>query len=53
MPKNLKKRYSSIEIDFLEIAKSMPPLYHTLPNQKFDIEKSEAVKWLMKQPETI
>ena len=39
MPKNLKKRYSSIEIDFLEIAKSMPPLYHTLPNQKFDMKK--------------
>lgn len=53
MPKNFKKRYSSVEMDFLEIAKKMPPSYHTLPNQKFDIKKSEAVKWLMKQPETM
>ena len=35
----------------LEIAKQMPPLYHTLPNKDFDIRKSEVVKWLISQPE--
>lgn len=27
----------------------MPPLYHTLPNESFDINKSEVVKWLLDQ----
>lgn len=35
----------------LEVAKKMPPLYHTLPGEEFDIYKSEAVKWLVSQPE--
>lgn len=35
----------------LEVAKKMPPLYHTLPNKEFDIKKSEVVKWLLEQPE--
>lgn len=36
---------------YLEVAKEMPPLYHTLPGEKFDIRKSEVVKWLLEQPE--
>lgn len=35
----------------LEAAKMMPPLYHTIPGEAFDIKKSEVVKWLLEQPE--
>ena len=35
----------------LEIAKSMPPLHHTLPGEPFDISKSEVIQWLMDQPD--
>ena len=35
----------------LETAKQMPPLYHTIPGQDFDMSKSEVVKWLLEQPE--
>lgn len=28
----------------------MPPLYHKLPDQEYDVEKSELVKWLIRQP---
>lgn len=35
----------------LDIAKKMPPLFHKLPNEDFDIHKSEVVKWLISQPE--
>lgn len=37
----------------LEVAKKMPPLYHTLPGEDFDIHKSEVVKWLISQPEIL
>lgn len=35
----------------LDIAKTMPPLFHKVPGEEFDIKKSEAVKWLLSQPE--
>jgi len=35
----------------LEIAKKMPPLFHTMPGKEFDIRKSEVVNWLVRQPE--
>ena len=35
----------------LRIGRKMPPAYHTLPGEDFDINKSEAVAWLLKQPE--
>ena len=38
---------------YLEVAKKMPPLYHTLPGETFDMEKSEVAKWLMEQPEIL
>ncbi len=31
----------------------MPSLYHTLPNEEFDITKSEVIKWLVIQPEVV
>lgn len=37
----------------LRIAKKMPPLYHTLPGEKFELEKSEVVKWLISQPDLL
>ena len=41
------------ETEKLNFIKSMPPLYHKLPNQDFDIKKSEVVKWLIQQPEIL
>ena len=38
------------ETEKLNFIKTMPPLYHQLPNQDFDIRKSEVVKWLIQQP---
>ena len=35
----------------LDVVKRMPPLYHTLPGCAFDITKSEAVEWLLRQPD--
>ena len=35
------------------VARKMPPLYHSLPGQKFDIFKSEVIKWLISQPEIL
>ena len=29
----------------------MPPLFHTLPGEEFDIQRSEVVRWLLRQPE--
>lgn len=37
----------------LSAARKMPPLYHSLPGQKFDIFKSEVIKWLVSQPEIL
>ena len=41
-----KKRSKS-----LEVARKMPPLYHTLPGEQFDLKKSEVVKWISEQPQ--
>ena len=41
------------ETEKLNFIKTMPPLYHQLPNQDFDIRKSEVVKWLIQQPEIL
>lgn len=41
------------ETEKLNFIKTMPPLYHHLPNQDFDIRKSEVVKWLIQQPEIL
>ena len=35
----------------LDIAKRMPPLYNKLPNEDYDVNKSEVAKWLVNQPE--
>jgi hypothetical protein len=33
------------------VTSQMPPLRHFLPDQPFDISKSEVVRWLCQQPE--
>lgn len=43
-----KRRKYSVKFD---VAKNMPPLYHTLPGQEFDVEKSQVYKWIKEQPE--
>lgn len=49
--KGSKNRNSTkLELEFLEHAKKMPPLYHTLPGEDFDMSKSEVANWLIKQP---
>lgn len=35
----------------LEVAKKMPRLYHTIPGEGYDPEKSEVVKWISEQPQ--
>lgn len=45
----MKKQISSK----LNIAEKMPPLYHSIPGQNFDIKNSEVVKWLIEQPEIL
>ena len=49
--KNKKNGFSHSKL--LAVAKHMPPLYHKLPGEVFDIEKSEVVKWLVQQPEIL
>lgn len=36
-----------------KIVKRMPPLYHKLPDEEYDIRKSRVIWWLTKQPETL
>lgn len=43
-----KKRKKS---KLLDIGKNMPRLYHTLPNEEFDYDKSQVLKWISNQPD--
>lgn len=45
-----KKRKKS---KLLDVGKSMPTLYHTLPNEEFDYDKSQVLKWIASQPELL
>lgn len=38
---------------YLEVAKNMPPCFHTIPGKEFDINKSEVAKWLVSQPDIL
>lgn len=38
---------------YLDVAKKMPPLYHTVPGEDFEISKSEVAQWLVSQPEIL
>lgn len=37
----------------INVARKMPPLYHSIPGEKFDIRKSRTLWWLIKQPEIL
>ncbi|MGG2111937.1 hypothetical protein ABFY60_15665 [Lysinibacillus pakistanensis] len=37
----------------LEVARKLPPSYHTLPGEKFEMKKSEVINWLIEQPEIL
>ena len=37
----------------MSASKNMPPLFHALPGQKFEIRNSEVVKWLISNPEVL
>ena len=48
----MKRKIDSIEQrQALNRAAQMPALFHTLPDQDFDLAKSEVVRWLCEQPE--
>lgn len=34
----------------LEVGRKLPPSYHKMPDQDFDLNKSEVAKWLINQP---
>lgn len=36
-----------------DAARKMPPLYHSIPGQPFDIRKSQVVQWLISQPDIL
>ncbi|MFM0761329.1 hypothetical protein P7J38_03320 [Streptococcus suis] len=44
--KNQKRRSEK-----LLVAKTMPHLYHTLPGQEFDNDKSQVYAWIKEQPD--
>lgn len=46
----MRKKKISVRLSVVE---KMPPLYHSLPGQEFDIFKSEVIKWLVSQPEIL
>lgn len=37
----------------LSIARKMPPLFYSLPEEPFDILKSRVLWWLVKQPDVL
>jgi len=34
----------------LNIARNLPPLYHKMPGQEYDVKNSEVTKWLIQRP---
>lgn len=47
----MKKKIKRDEL--LDIARSMPPLYHKIPEEDFDWDRSETLRWLLSQPEVM
>jgi hypothetical protein len=37
----------------LDVGRKLPPSFHKMPDQTFDIKKSEVAKWLINQPEIL
>lgn len=45
-----KMRKSKVRDSIVEAARKMPPLFHKIPEEKFDYRKSRTLWWLVKQP---
>lgn len=43
----------TINYDFLNCVKKMPPLSHKVSGEDFDIRKSRVVWWIIKQPSVL
>lgn len=43
----------TINYDFLNCIKKMPPLSHKVSGEDFDIRKSRVVWWIIKQPDVL
>lgn len=37
----------------LNVVKNMPALFHRQPGEKFDVKKSEVIRWLSKQDDVM
>lgn len=48
--KRMKSMKKNQKQKLLAAARHMPPLYHKLPGESFDIRKSRVLWWLVKQP---
>lgn len=46
----MKKRWISKKLD---VVREMPELYHRLPNERFELRKSEVVNWLLEQDDVV
>ncbi len=44
---------NTLNYDFLNCLRKMPPLRHSIPNVPFDIMNSEAARWIASQPEVV
>lgn len=46
----MRKQRSKGRQDVVDAAKKMPPLFHKLPDEDFDIRRARTFWWLTKQP---
>lgn len=46
----MKNKYSAVKLSKVS---EMPPVYHKLPNEEYDPKKSEAIQWMIQQPEIL
>ena len=49
----MPKKRSKLQQAAVDAAKKMPPLFHKLPDENFDVRKSRTLWWLVKQPEVL
>lgn len=51
--KRISKNMAKQRSEKLNIAKQMPELKHSVLGKKFDVTKSDVVKWLISQPDIL
>lgn len=37
----------------LDVLRAMPPLHHSFPDRPFNVFESEALRWVLKQPDLL